>query len=70
MVEGGGLGYPITLSPHSQPTAERRCARETDFAGSTGNRIPVPSVCEGSRFAGLGDVQGFVEKIPNFCIPY
>ena len=32
-VEGGGVGYPIALSPHCQPTAERRCARETDFVG-------------------------------------
>ena len=31
-VEGGGVGYPSALSPHCQPTAERKCARETDFA--------------------------------------
>ena len=35
-------------------------------SGSTGNQISVLSVCEGSRFTGLGDGQGFVEKFQIF----
>ena len=31
-------------------------------SGTTGNQNSVPSVCEGSRFAGLGDGQGLMEK--------
>ena len=34
--------------------------------GSTGNRILVPSVCEGSRFARLGDGRGFMENFQIF----
>ena len=36
-----------------------------DF-GTTGNQNSVSSVCEGSRFAGLGDGQGFMEKFQEF----
>ena len=36
-----------------------------DF-GMTGNRNSVPSVCEGSRFMGLGDGLGFMEKLKFF----
>ena len=32
-VEGGVLGYPSALSPHCQPTTERRCARKVQEAG-------------------------------------
>ena len=32
----------------------------------TGNQNSVPSVCEGSRFAGLGDGQIFMKKFQNF----
>ena len=35
-------------------------------SGSNENQILVPSVCEGSRFAGLGDGQGFMKKFQNF----
>jgi hypothetical protein len=38
--------------------------------GKTGSRISVPSVCEGSRLARLGDGRGFAAKIPNFDIAY
>jgi hypothetical protein len=30
----------------------------------------VPSVCEGSKFMGLGDGQGLNEKFQIFFIPY
>jgi hypothetical protein len=30
------------------------------------SRNSVPSVCGGSRFAGLGDGQGFMKKFKNF----
>ena len=33
---------------------------------TTGNQNSVPSVCEGSRFAGLGDGQGFMAKFQDF----
>ena len=36
-----------------------------DF-GTTGNQNSVSSVSEGSRFAGLGDGQGFMEKFKYF----
>ena len=39
-VERGGLGYPSALSPHFQPTAERRCARMTNFVGRWVPRAP------------------------------
>ena len=32
---------------------------------STENQISVPLVCEGSRFAGLGDGQGFMAKFQD-----
>ena len=32
-VEGGGVGYPRTLSSHCQPTTERKCARPGEFTG-------------------------------------
>ena len=73
-VERGGLGYPSAPPSNFQPTADRECARVTNFdqfcrevnSESTGNRIPVPSVCEGSKLAGLGDVRGFVKKFQVF----
>ena len=34
-------------------------------SGTTGNRNLVPSVCKGSRFAGLGDGQYFMEKLQD-----
>ena len=69
-VERGGIGYPSAPPSNFQPTTDKECARVTNFdqfcrevsSGSTGNWIPVSSVCEGSRLAGLGDVRGFVKK--------
>jgi len=68
------LGYPSAPPSNFQPPEDNRGARVTNFdqfcrevsSGSTGGRIPVPSVCEGSRLAGLGDVRGFIEKFQVF----
>ena len=35
-------------------------------SGTTGNRNSVPSVCEGRRFTGLRDGQGFMVKFQYF----
>ena len=35
-------------------------------SGMTGSRNSVSSVCGGSRFARIGDGQGFVEKLKFF----
>jgi hypothetical protein len=36
----------------------------------TRNLISVSIVCEGSRFMGLGDGKGFMEKLKKTDIPY
>ena len=38
-------------------------------SGTSGSPFSVPSVCEGSKFIGLGEVQGFKSKLQNF-IPF
>ena len=57
-VEGCVLWFPISLSPHYQPTAERRCARMTDFAGRWApGALGIGFWC--CQFVRVADSQGY-----------
>ena len=56
-----------SLSANSKDEVRQgRCFYREVSYGSTENQISVPSVCEGSRLAELGDGRGFKEKFQIF----
>ena len=53
-VDGDGLGYPSTLSPHCQPTVRQRCARKVKEAGRWIKIDSGVGICPGQMYTQAG----------------